>query len=195
MKEIFKNAIVLTGGIATGKSTTVSLFKKYGLQIIDADKIAHDILDKNSYHISKLFGQEYIEGSKVIRKKLGLLVFSNKNMKSKLENFIHPLIRIEIENEANKLDKLNKPYLIDIPLFFETKSYDIKRSIVVYTTKQLQLKRLINRDQCDSILAQKKIDSQINIEEKRKLASYIIDNTKDREHLEQEVIKVLKDIR
>jgi len=194
VKDIFKNAIVLTGGISTGKSTVASFFKQYGLQIIDADKIAHDILDYNSCNIVNLFGDEYVNGNKVIRKKLGSLVFSNPDKKRQLEEFIHPLIHDAIEDESKKLEKLNKPYLVDIPLFFETNNYDINQSIVVYTTKELQLQRLMNRDKSSIMDAQLRIDSQICIEEKRKLASYIIDNTKGKNHLEKEVLRVLKDI-
>jgi len=195
VKDIFKNAIVLTGGIATGKSTAAALFKEHGLAIIDADKIAHDILDANSHNIAKLFGNEYVNDHKVIRKKLGVLVFNKPDKKKQLENFIHPLIHNRIKCESQKLEMLNKRYLVDIPLFFETKNYDIDKSIVVYTNRELQCQRLMNRDQCDIQSAKLRIDSQIDIEEKRKLASYIIENTKDKQYLKEEVLRVLKDIR
>ncbi len=195
MKDIFKNAIVLTGGIATGKSTAATLFREYGLAIIDADKIAHGILDENSHNIAKLFGDEYIDGHQVLRKKLGSLVFNDLEKKIQLEKFIHPLIHNRIKCESQKLEMLNKTYLVDIPLFFETKNYDIDKSIVVYTNRELQCQRLMNRDQCDIQAAKLRIDSQIDIEEKRKLASYIIDNRKDKQYLKEEVLRVLKDIR
>ncbi|MBI3873901.1 MAG: dephospho-CoA kinase, partial [Arcobacter sp.] len=90
---MFKNAIVLTGGIATGKSTVANLFKLYGFLTIDADVIAHKLLDLHSGKIAELFGNEYIENGKVLRKKLGTLIFNNQKEKQKLENFIHPLIK------------------------------------------------------------------------------------------------------
>jgi dephospho-CoA kinase len=76
-KDNFKNAIVLTGGIATGKSTVSSLFMLHGFLTIDADKIAHQLLDINRSKIASLFGDEYINNDKVDRKKLGSLIFNN----------------------------------------------------------------------------------------------------------------------
>jgi dephospho-CoA kinase len=130
-KDNFKNAIVLTGGIASGKSTVASLFMMHGFLTIDADKIAHKLLDQNTDTISKLFGDQYIEKGKVLRKKLGSLIFNDEDEKKKLEDFIHPLIKDEIIKEAAVFEEQNKPYLIDIPLFFEKKNYEIEKAIVV----------------------------------------------------------------
>ena len=78
----FKNAIALTGGIATGKSTVVKILD---LPTIDADKIAHEILDSQQDKIAKLFGNEFIKDNRVNRKALGSLIFSNSKAKKKLE--------------------------------------------------------------------------------------------------------------
>ena len=172
----FEYAIVLTGGIATGKSTVAKIFRDYGFEIIDADKVAHEILDLHHEEISQLFGAEYVEGKKVIRQKLGTLIFRNKKEKLRLEALLHPLIFSKIEKKSLVLDKLKKPYLIDIPLFFETNRYPIKESIVVYVPQKLQLERLMNRDTSTNREAQERIDAQMNIEEKKQLATYIIDN-------------------
>ncbi|HIP51625.1 MAG TPA: dephospho-CoA kinase [Campylobacterales bacterium] len=172
----FEYAIVLTGGIATGKSTVAKIFRDYGFEIIDADKVAHEMLDLHHEDISELFGAEYVEGKKVIRQKLGTLIFGNKKEKLRLEALLHPLIFSEIEKKSLVLDKLKKPYLIDIPLFFETNRYPIKESIVVYVPQKLQLERLMNRDTSTNREAQERIDAQMNIEEKKQLATYIIDN-------------------
>lgn len=172
----FEYAIVLTGGIATGKSTVAKIFGEYGFEIIDADKVAHEMLDLHHEDISELFGAEYVEGKKVIRQKLGTLIFGNKKEKLRLEALLHPLIFSEIEKKSLVLDKLKKPYLIDIPLFFETNRYPIKESIVVYVPQKLQLERLMNRDTSTNREAQERIDAQMNIEEKKQLATYIIDN-------------------
>ena len=172
----FEYAIVLTGGIATGKSTVAKIFRDYGFEIIDADKVAHEILDLHHEEISQLFGAEYVEGKKVIRQKLGTLIFGNKKEKLRLEALLHPLIFSKIEKKSLVLDKLKKPYLIDIPLFFETNRYPIKESIVVYVPQKLQLERLMNRDTSTNREAQERIDAQMNIEEKKQLATYIIDN-------------------
>jgi dephospho-CoA kinase len=183
----FKHAIVLTGGIATGKSTVASLFMLHGFLTIDADKIAHQVLDENIDSISDLFGYEYISDGKVDRKKLGNLVFNNKKEKEKLEKLVHPLIKGKIIAQAAVFEKNRKPYLIDIPLFFEKGNYNIEKSIVVYIPKQMQIERLMKRDNCTYEDALSRINNQMDIEEKRLKATYVIDNTKDLKSLQNEV--------
>jgi len=191
---MFKNAVVLTGGIATGKSTVANLFMLHGFLTIDADKIAHKLLDIHSDTIASLFGQEYVENGKVLRKQLGNLIFNNVDEKKKLEHFIHPLIKEEIQKEASLFESKNKPYLIDIPLFFENKNYDIKKSIVVYTPKEIQIERLQKRDKCDEATALSRINNQMDIEEKKALATYVIDNSENLKHLTNEVERVKNEI-
>ena len=190
----FKYAIALTGGIATGKSTVASLFMMHGFLTIDADKITHKLLDKHSLDIANLFGNEYIEENKVLRKKLGNLIFNDKIQKKKLENFIHPLIKQEIIKEAKIFEEQQKPYLIDIPLFFENKNYNIKNSIVVYTPKETQIKRLIDRDNSTHTEAISRINNQMDIEDKKQLSTFIIDNSKNLKNLQNEVERVKKEL-
>lgn len=183
----FKHAVVLTGGIATGKSTVASLFMLHGFLTIDADKIAHKVLDENTQTIAQLFGNEYIKEGKVDRKKLGALVFNDRKEKEKLEQFVHPLIKQQIVVEAELFEKNQKPYLIDIPLFFEKGNYDIKKSIVVYIPRDMQIERLIKRDNCTKEEAITRINNQMDIEEKKSKATYIIDNRGDLKSLQKEV--------
>jgi dephospho-CoA kinase len=187
----FKHAVVLTGGIATGKSTVANYFLAEGFKIIDADKIAHLMLDLHHDKIAELFGSKYVTNGEVNRKALGSLIFSDKKEKRRLEQLLHPLIFKEIEQQSIALDRLKKPYLIDIPLFFESKGrYPIKESIVVYTPPTIQLKRLMERDKSTNIEAQQRIDSQITIEKKRDLSTYLIDNSKDLKYLQEECARV-----
>jgi len=186
----FKNAIVLTGGIATGKSTVANIFKEYGFEIIDADKIAHETLDLHHQEIAELFGSAYVEEGKVIRKKLGALIFGDEKEKARLEALLHPLIFEEIEKESIELDKKEEPYLVDIPLFFETNRYPIEKSIVVYIPQQMQLERLMKRDNSTQQEAQSRIDAQMDIEEKKHKATYLIENKKDLEALKRVCDKV-----
>jgi len=187
----FEYAIVLTGGIATGKSTVLNFFIEEGFYVIDADKIAHMILDKHKEDISDLFGSKYIVDNKVDRKALGGLIFSEPKEKLRLEKLLHPLIFSEIESLATEQDKERKAYIVDIPLFFESKGrYPIKKSILVYTPKDIQLERLMKRDSSTNKEAQQRIDSQISIEEKKALSTYLIDNSKDLKNLQQECVRV-----
>lgn len=188
----FKHAVVLTGGIGTGKSTVASLFMLHGFLTIDADKVAHKLLDIHHQKIIELFGNQYVENGKVLRKKLGIIIFNNLAEKTKLEKFIHPLIKEDIINKAKIFESQKKPYLIDIPLFFEKQHYDIEKSVVVYVPKELQVERLTKRDKSTTEEALVRINNQMDIEEKKLLANYIIDNTKDLKHLQNEVERIKK---
>lgn len=191
----FEHAIVLTGGIATGKSTVAKIFAEHGFEIIDADRIAHRVLDEQHERIAELFGSGFVKGGKVDRKALGAVVFADEGKRRELEALLHPLIYREIEKEAQKLDVLGKPYLVDIPLFFETNRYPISRSLVVYTTKAQQLKRLMQRDGYNTQNAQQRIDAQLPIDEKRDRATYVIDNTGDPAHLKAECERVMRSVK
>ena len=192
--DLFKNAIALTGGISTGKSTVCNLFKLHGFLTIDADVIAHRLLDENSNKISSMFGERYVQNGKVLRKELGKIIFSNEENKLKLEALLHPLIKEQIIKESKIFEEQNKPYFVDIPLFFEKMSYPIPKSLVIYTPKELQIQRLMKRDNIDENEAKLKISNQMDIEEKRKLADMVIDNSQNLKHLQNEVERIIGEI-
>jgi dephospho-CoA kinase len=183
----FEYAIALTGGIATGKSTVASLLALNGMRVIDADSISHKILDDSYAWVEESFGSEFVNNTKVNREKLGALVFSNKEKKKVLEDFLHPKIRLEIEKQSIKQDSFKFPYLIDIPLFFENRAYNIEESVVVYTPQEIQLERYIKRNGYSKEESLKRIDSQMPIDEKKSCATWVIDNSKNLKHLQQEV--------
>ncbi len=182
----FEYAIALTGGIATGKSTVASLMLLNGIRVIDADTIAHRILDMHAPWVETTFGSAYLRNGSVNRTELGKLVFADPEKKTLLEQFLHPKIREEIEHQSVQQDRFKFPYLIDIPLFFEKKGYDIKESVVVYTPKTIQLERFMKRNGFSTEESLRRIESQMDIEEKKLLATYVIDNSKDLKHLQQE---------
>ena len=190
----FKYAIALTGSIATGKSSTVKLLKDAGFHIIDADQIAHQILDEQHQSIADMFGETLVSEGKVDRKALGAIVFSDSNKRKALESLLHPLIYKEIERLSVEQDKWGKPYFIDIPLFFEGGRYPIEKSLVVYTTEEQQLERLMHREGYTKEEALNRIQTQIPVEEKRKLASYVIDNSGTLTQLEKECERVKEEI-
>jgi len=183
----FEYAIALTGGIATGKSTVASLMALNGMRVIDADTISHEILDASVSWVQETFGAEYISGSKVNRTKLGSLVFSDEAKKRVLEEFLHPKIRNEIEQRSIKQDSFKFPYLIDIPLFFENSAYEIQDSVVVYTPADVQLERFMKRNKYSQEESLKRIASQMPIDAKKERATWVIDNSKNLKHLQQEV--------
>lgn len=110
----------------------------------------------------------------------------------KLEALLHPLIEKQIIEESKLLEEKNKTYFIDIPLFFEKMHYPIPKSLLVYTPKDIQTKRLMNRDNISEDEAKLKMSNQMDIEEKKSLSDLIIDNSKDLKHLENEIKKIIK---
>ena len=190
----FEYAVALTGGIATGKSSATILLSLYGFRFIDADKVAHAMLDRYSVKIAALFGPEYVVDAKVDRVKLGALVFADPAKRKALESLLHPLIYDEIARQSEEQDRFGKPYIIDIPLFFEGDRYPIKKSVVIYTSKAKQLERLMKRDGYEEEEALRRIESQMDIEEKRKRATYVIDNSGDLKQLQRECDRVKDEI-
>jgi len=186
----FKYAIALTGGIATGKSTVVKLFREKGFRVIDADKIAHEVLDAQHREIAEMFGKDFVKEGKVDRKLLGSIVFSDPVKRKALEGLLHPLIYDRIAEASEKLDKRAEPYLVDIPLFYEGGRYAIEKVVVVYARKEQQLERVMQRDGYDKKEALARIESQIDIEEKRKNASYVINNSTNLKDLAYETERV-----
>ena len=186
----FKYAIALTGGIGSGKSTVVTFFKEEGFCTIDADKVAHEILDKQHKNIAKIFGKETVNNEKVERKILGKIIFSDKKKREDLESLLHPLIYKEIEKLSAAEEKKKQPYFIDIPLFFETRRYKIEKILVVCTTKEKQLKRVMHRDGYNKEDALKRVEAQMPIEAKCQEATYTIDNNGTLGMLRKECIRV-----
>jgi dephospho-CoA kinase len=181
----FKNAIVLTGGIGTGKSTVASLLKLYGYKIIDADEISRQIFNQKKEQIKKIFGTDD-------RKELRKIVFNDKEKLKILENLILPDVKKEVLKQAKKLEKDGITYFVDLPLFFEKQNYpEFDKVLVVYAPKELQIKRVIKRDKADKKGALSIINNQTDIEEKKKRADFIIDNSKDLKHLQKEIEKFL----
>jgi len=124
------------------------------------------------------------------------MIFSNSDSKKDLEDFLHPKIRSEIEKQSIKQDSFKFPYLIDIPLFFENGAYNIKDSVVVYTPSDIQLQRFIKRNKYSTEESLKRISTQMPIDEKKAKATWIIDNSKNLKHLQQECedfVDIIKD--
>ena len=185
--------IGLTGGIATGKSTVSGMIAKYGIPIIDADKIAHDCLDKPEVQkqLIKYFGDNILSSKKVNRRMLGKKVFSNHNKLKQLNAIMEPVIRQQII-EKIKLQRDQKVVVLDAPLLFE-QHYDKMMDfiIVVYTDYHTQIKRLMKRDGISIGDAEKRVRVQMPIKEKIKYADLAVNNNMSIEYTKSQVIKWL----
>jgi len=190
----FQYAYALTGGIATGKSTVVSFLKQSGFRVIDADRIAHDILDEQHKKIGEMFGKSFVNQDKVDRKRLGSVVFADPVKRKELEALLHPMIYDRISEASIKLDKRAEPYIVDIPLFYEGGRYAIENVIVVYANQAQQLERVMQRDNYSKEEALARIGSQIDIQEKRDNATHVIDNSGTLKQLEFETERIKNEI-
>ncbi|NPA11015.1 MAG: dephospho-CoA kinase [Epsilonproteobacteria bacterium] len=183
-----KNAYVLTGGIGSGKSTVASFLKMYGYKVIDADKISKEVFEEKKDTILSHFGTAE-------RKKLRDIVFNDKEKLNLLESIILPEVKKRVLKQAKMLEKDNTPYFVDLPLFFEKQNYpEFKKVVLVYAPKELQIQRVIKRDNTTEEKALAIIKNQMDIEQKKNLSHYIINNTKDIKHLQEEIEKFLKSI-
>ena len=193
----FPNAYVITGSIASGKSTVVNLLKERGFSVIDADLIAHEQLEICKGEIVREFGEQILdEADKIDRKKLGAIVFNEPKKLKNLEQILHPKIKEEILSRATKLEYLGQVYFVDIPLFFEKEDRyaEFKNVAVIYAPKEILLSRLMSRNGLSLNEAKARVELQMDIEKKRKMAKFIIDNSGDRENLKPELEKFLKQI-
>lgn len=188
--------IGLTGGIATGKSTVEKILESLGAKVIDADKIVHFLLNQDyvKEEIKKYFSTVFDNENNIDRKKLAQIVFKDFQKKKILEDILHPLVHKYIENwiEENKNEDI---LFISVPLMIETGSYKrYDKIVLVYASKELQLKRLIGKGFTqEEALA--RINAQMDIEEKRKYADYIIENTGSIEELETKVVELYNELK
>ncbi|GAA8478952.1 dephospho-CoA kinase [Helicobacter pylori] len=192
---VLKNAIALTGGIGTGKSTTIKILESQGYPILDADKIAHQLLQEHRFKIAQHFGSEILEKDILNRKKLGAIVFQNANELKWLEGFLHPLIREYMLEKAYELEKNHQAYFLDIPLFFEVggkKCYPVGKVVLIYVPKALQIERLLERDKLKEAEILQRLACQMDIEQKRLMSDYIIDNSSSLKDLNKQVERFLK---
>lgn len=190
---------VLTGGIACGKSTVANMLRLYGYHVIDADSVAHEMLDKNASVIAKNFGENVLldskDSKKVNRAILAQIIFNDNDKKKLLESILHPLIFEQITKQSEILENKKKPYFMDIPLYFETKNvYKARFIICVYADKEMQLQRLIMRNNLSKDEALKRIESQIDIEIKRKKSDFVINNTSDLKTLQKNIESFLQQL-
>ena len=196
--------IGITGGIATGKSTLTNLLRKRGYKVIDADSISKEVtqIGKPSYYeIIDCFGHEILlEDNSINRKKLARLIFENSNLRKKLNNIVHPRVFEEIQARIHRNCKDNEIIYVEIPLLFET----IERAIlyglefneiwVVYADYDTQLERLMNRDNISKDEAILKIKSQMDLDEKAKIANRVIHNNGNTDEMERNLELILSNL-
>lgn len=190
--------IGLTGGIASGKSTVSRLLVERGALLVDADRIAREIVLPGSSVLDQIadrFGADMLlpDGS-LERKRLANVVFSDAAERKALEEITHPAIRHEMMTQMRRLEEEHPQSLVvvDVPLLYESGLTDrFEEIVVVYIPKAIQLERLIRRDGLTEAEAFERLLSQWDIEMKRERADHVIDNSKGMEETRQQVEQLL----
>jgi dephospho-CoA kinase len=188
-----KIIIGITGSFGSGKSTVARIFKSFGAKVIDADRIAHRAIRPQTKIYKKIinvFGKDILgKSNKIERSKLARIVFSKKELLSRLNNIIHPevvrAIRTEIKNSKAKVIVLDAPLLIESGL-----KKIVDRLIVVKTTTEKQIKRIQNRTSLSKPDILRRIASQIPLAYKVRLADFVIDNNSTIEKTKREVRRI-----
>ncbi|MDM5190264.1 dephospho-CoA kinase [Bacillus sp. DX4.1] len=174
--------IGLTGGIASGKSTVSQMFRELHIPVIDADIIAREVVEqgKEAYkEIIKVFGEEILQADgELDRQKLGSIVFYNKEKRLQLNQIVHPAVRKEMNAQKDMYIREGmQAVVLDIPLLFESKLTTlVDQILLVSINPNTQLERLMKRNGFSEEEARARIDSQMPLAEKVKLANKVIHN-------------------
>ncbi len=189
--------IALTGGIACGKNKVADIFHELGFYTIDSDVISRKVMEKGESAYIKIveyFGFDIIdENENIIRKKLGSIVFTNKEKLKVLEEIVHPAIfDYEKKLRSQIYGKDDKAVIIThAAKMIESGSFTHYDALIVVTAeKNIQLERLIKRDNITYEQAQNILNNQLSNEERLKFADFIIDNSSDIVNLYKEVKRI-----
>lgn len=184
--------IGITGSIATGKSTLSKYLKELGFIVINTDELAHQVLTFPHIieKIEILINKDVVEGGIIDRKRLGNIVFKDSDKLSILNEITHP----EIFKLTKKfIEKQQGVIFIEIPLLFETNFKElVDKTLVIYADKKEQIKRLIERNNLTEREAVNLINKQMSLQEKIKLADYVIDNSTTISEMKTRVLNLLK---
>jgi len=180
----------LTGGIGSGKSTVINYFKELGITCYQADDEAKKLMNSDKGLIKKIknsFGDSIYINSKLDRKKLSAIVFTDKQKLELLNSIVHPYVNSHFENYCKGLEDI---YIIkEVAIIFETGTQNkFDKIILVRAPKEDRVKRIINRDKCNRQDAINRINNQIADDDKADQCDFIIDNI----NLEEISNKVLK---
>ena len=190
----------LTGGIATGKSTVSKMFRDEGAVIIDADKIAHNVVKKGEpawQQIRDYFGNEILlPNEEINRAYLGDIVFNDVAKKKVLNEIVHPFVLEKMAEELKQAEETRRAstVILDVPLLIESGMHKgiMSDVILVYIPERLQLERLIARDNISVADATARIKSQMPIDEKKNYAGIVIDNSKSIDETRKRTIEVFR---
>ncbi len=174
----------LTGGVATGKSTVSAMFRALGCVVIDADVLAREVVEPGEpayAAIVEAFGRTVLQpDGRLDRKALGAIVFADPEKRKRLEAITHPEIRARFAARLAELAEQGFVGIVifDAPVMIESGNYrNMDRLVVVTSDRAAQMARQRRRDRLGAEDASRRIRSQMPVEDKAKLADYVIDNS------------------
>ncbi len=174
----------LTGGIASGKSTVAGMLEAAGARIVDADRIARDVVQpgRRAWEaVRTRFGADVLRPDSTLdRAKLGHLVFHDQGLKAELEAIVHPFVFRQMAADLRTIAKAHPGVVVilDIPLLIESGLHTVlPLTVLVHVPAAVQLERLIRRDSLSEVEARARLRAQMPIDAKRVHADVIIDNT------------------
>ena len=189
--------IGITGGIASGKSTVTNFLRQKGFEVVDADALVHQLQKPGGRLFQILvehFGEKVLlEDGELNRPLLASLIFSNSDEREWSKQTQGQIIREELGSLRDKFHETEELFFMDIPLLFEQDfAVWFDETWLVYVSRDTQLDRLMNRDQLSKESAETRLASQWPLEEKKKFATYILDNNGSREQLLSQVVTLLE---
>ena len=189
--------IGLTGSIASGKSTIATILKDLGLPIVDADIVARKVVEVGSPTLEKIaatFGDNVLlPTGEMDRAKVGAIIFNDEQKRLQLNSIIHPAIREEMIRQRDAYVADGKHVVMDIPLLFESKlQHFVEKILVVTVSPEVQLQRLMDRNQLSIEEAQARISSQLPLKEKEAGADAVIYNNGTIEQSKQQLLNILR---
>lgn len=191
-----KYAYFVSASIACGKSSFIKIANELGFESLSADLIANEITQKNAAVLAEIFLLNLDKEGKIDKKVLANLIFKDKKAKEKLENFMHPKIREELLRKMQILEQKGRIFFVELPLFFESDFYqNLGKSVLIYAPKNVSLQRLMQRDGLDKDEALRRIKSQMDIEKKREMADFVIENIDSYEEFRQNCVKFIKSLK
>jgi dephospho-CoA kinase len=185
--------IGLTGGIGSGKSTVSRLLRGLGATVVDADAIVHELQAAGSPMLEQIveaFGPGVLlDSGELDREALGSLVFADEAARQRLNAIVHPAVGVEMSRCIEEARKAGVPLVVvDVPLLLETgRRGGFEAVVVVYCSKAQQIERQQARDGSSLEEAEQRVKAQLPIEEKRRLADHVIDNSGTPEETERQV--------
>ena len=191
--------IGITGGIASGKSTVTEFLRQKGFQVVDADAVVHQLQKPGGRLYQVLvehFGEKILlENAELNRTLLASLIFSNPEEQEWSKRTQGEIIREELAALRNQFAQTEALFFMDIPLLFEQNYASwFDETWLVYVNRDVQLERLMKRDQISKEAAESRLNSQWPLERKISLASHSLDNNGNQEQLIAQVVQLLEEM-